>query len=657
GDGLGADLPSCLKSYGMINEKLIVLQQEYAEKLLTHVNPYTGLALKDDPAVMTVQINNEDSVIKERNPDPVLAPYEKELMEKFGAFLLEKYGSRAALEDVWRFEGVTALGEDEDPACGTVRVIPGSFVQPVSDPMGDWTGPAAPPRYADFMEFGIEMNRRYYRRMKAFLRDLGVRVPISTSNLLGGAADVYGHTDADIMENNSYFNHPLLPLPGPQKYMAAGPMEYASVNPLTMQRSFGALGTSLLSLGSEAAVAGQPFLLSEWNEYGLHPFHSTSYLSTIAYACLNDWDGLMIYNYHTSENWDDQPDDEIRSVFDCYNDPSLIAQWQFLANVFLRGLVSPAKNRIDLVYTQNDLRTLPNGHAMMHCFLPYVSGLRNVFAEGNTYEGTADAAVNAGFVNDCDLSRASHGVYYSWSPYRDAFRKKRNETRLAGAAGDARELAPGVHLGKNLVFDDIAALAGAFDYRETAAYVTRALQEWGLFAEGTGYVGGALVSDTGELITDPENCVFRVKTPFAAAFSGKPGKCISLCEKVCFEANNERLTMTLLPEGAETIGSASSFLITAVGKSGMDRTTVAPQELWPGVSFGLVDMQGKLYAETAEGRLYAAASDAVLELLDPNGAVLQTLFAEPTEGGVCFTLDGTVPSLNWRLLLPGDRSL
>ena len=115
--------------------------------------------------------------------------------------------------------------------------------------------------------------------------------------------------------------------------------------------------------------------------------------------------------------------------------------------------------------------------------------------------------------------------------------------------------------------------------------------------------------------------------------------------------------MTLLPEGAETIGSASSFLITAVGKSGMDRTTVAPQELWPGVSFGLVDMQGKLYAETAEGRLYAAASDAVLELLDPNGAVLQTLFAEPTEGGVCFTLDGTVPSLNWRLLLPGDRSL
>ena len=31
-----------------------------------------------------------------------------------------------------------------------------------------------------------------------------------TSNLIAGAADVYGHTDGDLMENNSYFNHPLL---------------------------------------------------------------------------------------------------------------------------------------------------------------------------------------------------------------------------------------------------------------------------------------------------------------------------------------------------------------------------------------------------------------------------------------------------------------
>ena len=55
---------SCMKRYPMYNDRLIELQKEYAEKLLCHVNPYTGLALKDDPAVITVQMNNEESAIK-----------------------------------------------------------------------------------------------------------------------------------------------------------------------------------------------------------------------------------------------------------------------------------------------------------------------------------------------------------------------------------------------------------------------------------------------------------------------------------------------------------------------------------------------------------------------------------------------------------------
>lgn len=75
-------------------------------------------------------------------------------------------------------------------------------------------------------------------------------------------------------------------------------------------------------------------MLSEWNEYGEHPFHSTAFVQMAAYACLNDWDGLILYNHHTSENWDDQPADEILNVFDVYNDPAVICQWGFMASVF-----------------------------------------------------------------------------------------------------------------------------------------------------------------------------------------------------------------------------------------------------------------------------------------------------------------------------------
>ena len=120
--------------------------------------------------------------------------------------------------------------------------------------MGKWEENESPARYADFMEFGITMNRNFYQDMKDYLHSLGVKVPIVTSNLVAGAADVYGHTDGDFMENNSYFNHPLLPIQEANTYLVAGPAEYVSTNPLTMQTGVGSMATTLLNLASVAIV-------------------------------------------------------------------------------------------------------------------------------------------------------------------------------------------------------------------------------------------------------------------------------------------------------------------------------------------------------------------------------------------------------------------
>lgn len=68
---------------------------------------------------------------------------------------------------------------------------------------------------------------------------------------------------------------------------------------------------------------------------------------------------------------------------------------------------------------------------MPNCFLPYVMNTASVFLDGGeAYTGSADVAVNAGFVNVGDLSQAKHGVVYAWSPWRDAFRRFRDESRL-----------------------------------------------------------------------------------------------------------------------------------------------------------------------------------------------------------------------------------
>lgn len=656
GDGLdyAGSIPACMKRYPMYNARLIELQKEYARELLCHVNPYTGLAIKDDPAVITVQMNNEESAIKGNTGADAgedMKPYRDEVARRFGDFLLEKYQSREALKKAWTLDGVCALGEDEDPAQG-MRGIEGGFYQSVNEPMGRWDAAEGPARYADFMEFGAKVNRGFYQDFKAFLRDLGVKVPIVASNLMAGAADVYGHTDGDLMENNTYFNHPLLPVKN-DTYMVYGPAEYVSANPLTVQLGAGAMATTLLSLASVAIVHGKPFMLSEWNEYALHPFHSTAFVHTVAYACLNDWDGLILYNYNTSEHPDDEPADEVLTVFDAYNDPALISQWGFMASLFLKGLVSTAKNRVDVVYTPEDWKTLPNFNAMPMCVFPYMTALRNVFLkEGETYEGDADVAINAGFLNGDGLGDAAHGIYYAWSPYADPFRRKMSD-RLAKRAEGTEEIRPGVHLGKSaLVFDNIAETSHYGDYREFAALCDRAMKAWGVLDEGAGYVDGKLVSDTGEIVFDPDHARFAIRNEHCGYFSGAPERETVLSDKVTVKVANERISLALLPLDGDRLDSAKEFLLTAIGTTGTDAASYNPgPELMPGLSFTMVRLDGKIYAETLEGSLFVKASAARLSVLDPVGKVLGEIKGEQRDGFVHFNMLGDLPGVQYHLTI------
>ena len=126
--------PSCIKRYSLYNERMIQLQKEYAKELLCHINPYTGLALIDDPAVVTIQINNEDTAIKGNmgsDTSEEMKPYREEVQRRFNEFLLMKYYTRERLKEAWTYDGSCALGEEEDPVKGTVKVIEGSFYQPV----------------------------------------------------------------------------------------------------------------------------------------------------------------------------------------------------------------------------------------------------------------------------------------------------------------------------------------------------------------------------------------------------------------------------------------------------------------------------------------------------------------------------------------------
>ena len=83
----------------------ILHQKEFIRTVFNHVNPYTGLAYRDDPAVMTWEINNECSLAIawfQWNMEDKLTPYfKRELERQFRDWLRAKYGTTDRLRAAW----------------------------------------------------------------------------------------------------------------------------------------------------------------------------------------------------------------------------------------------------------------------------------------------------------------------------------------------------------------------------------------------------------------------------------------------------------------------------------------------------------------------------------------------------------------------------
>src|SRR5579883_1085812 len=97
------------------DKRMIALQKNYARDLLTHVNPYTHLAYTDDPAVLNVEINNENSLVGEpwttlgAGLDNLPQPFDGELQGLWNAWLAKKYPTTKALQTAW-LAGTTPPG-------------------------------------------------------------------------------------------------------------------------------------------------------------------------------------------------------------------------------------------------------------------------------------------------------------------------------------------------------------------------------------------------------------------------------------------------------------------------------------------------------------------------------------------------------------------
>lgn len=285
------------KGLTYFDEQLIALQKEYAQQLLDHVNPFTGLRYAEEPAIALIELVNENSLLEnwvrdllsggQPTPErgnwyPVPAPYVAELDRRWNRWLAQRYPTREALRAAWLGD----LRDYEDPTLGSVRRLrKAEFAS------------ASAPRFRDEARFYFEIERDYFLDMKAYLRGkLGAR------QLILGTSD-HGHgwsalpmleanAALDIMDGHFYWQHPRSHTPGVHWRRNDWLIENT---PMVDEPD-----RSVVAECSRSAVAGLPYIVSEINE----PFpndHAAEFIPiAAAYGLLQDWDGILFYDYEKS---------------------------------------------------------------------------------------------------------------------------------------------------------------------------------------------------------------------------------------------------------------------------------------------------------------------------------------------------------------------
>lgn len=100
---------------GFFNQPIIELQKEFAKKLLTHPNPYTGLRYNEDPAVAFVEINNENGLFQACQNgigDLYPEPYQNEWKVLWNEWLLTRHGSTEKMRAAWGQLASEAPGQE-----------------------------------------------------------------------------------------------------------------------------------------------------------------------------------------------------------------------------------------------------------------------------------------------------------------------------------------------------------------------------------------------------------------------------------------------------------------------------------------------------------------------------------------------------------------
>ncbi len=276
-----------------IDPKYNELHRNWFKALLTTTNPYTKRKMADDPAVMGVEILNEDNFFFYTFNYKIMPIKRFERLERmFGEWAEKRYGSIAAALQKWD------QAHQRDDAAGKRLGLAIA-----------WEMANRPTvRNQDCARFLSGVERGFYRDMKDYIRkDCGFKASICGSNMktvnghVLGPIERYDNIDLGWMDNHGYFgsNHKRTTAGygmNPGDFFDDRSAIVLDPKKNTKEREF-----ELPFLAT--TYNNNPTITSEWAWNQPNAYRAEAMLMAPALSLLSGVDGLCHFNVSTKPQW------------------------------------------------------------------------------------------------------------------------------------------------------------------------------------------------------------------------------------------------------------------------------------------------------------------------------------------------------------------
>ena len=219
-------------------------------------------------------------------------------------------------------------------------------------------------RVADMAEFYLKLQKDYYDEMHDFLsNELGVRVPITGSNALGGAFEPFTHQDLDYIDDHAYWDHPQFP------NQPWSPWDwYINNNSMLMTDYLGYVPGIFGGL----QMQHKPLTISELNHPQPNIYQAEMVPILAGYGAFHGADGFMFFEYNGGDpaHWDI---DVQNNYFSLHRNTPVMALFPIFSYAFRKGLIQEDPNPTLIDYSEEYLYNTPqqdDGYRWMKYF-PY----------------------------------------------------------------------------------------------------------------------------------------------------------------------------------------------------------------------------------------------------------------------------------------------